>query len=87
LKSAVDRLEERIENMTVIQAQGKSFIIRGGGNWGGRPGDIELMGREQLCTTSEDTVSEPEMKNIYSVIYLERVHGVTNILIHTHFKL
>ena len=30
LKSAVDRLEERIENMTVIQAQGKSFIIRGG---------------------------------------------------------
>ena len=35
LKSAVDRLEERIENMTVIQAQGKSFIIRGvGGNWG-----------------------------------------------------
>jgi hypothetical protein len=30
LKSAVDRLEERMENMTVIQAQGKSFIIRGG---------------------------------------------------------
>ena len=59
LKSAVDRLEKRIENMTVIQAQGKSFIIRGGGNWGGRPGDSELMGREQLCTTSEDTVSEP----------------------------
>ena len=28
LKSAVDRLEERIENMTVIQAQGKAFIIR-----------------------------------------------------------
>jgi PHP family Zn ribbon phosphoesterase len=35
LKSAVDRLEERIENMTVIQTQGKVFIIRGGGdNWG-----------------------------------------------------
>ena len=30
LKSAVDRLEERIENMTVIQTQGKSCIIRGG---------------------------------------------------------
>jgi uncharacterized protein YaaN involved in tellurite resistance len=30
LKSAVDRLEERIENMTVIQTQGKVFIIRGG---------------------------------------------------------
>jgi hypothetical protein len=30
LKSAVDRLEERIENMTVIQAQGKAFIIREG---------------------------------------------------------
>jgi hypothetical protein len=30
LKSAVDRLEERMENLTVIQAQGKSFIIRGG---------------------------------------------------------
>ena len=28
LKSAVDRLEERIENMTDIQAQGKTFIIR-----------------------------------------------------------
>ena len=30
LKSAVDRLEERIENMTVIQTRGKEFIIRGG---------------------------------------------------------
>jgi hypothetical protein len=30
LKSAVDRLEERNENMTVIQTQGKAFIIRGG---------------------------------------------------------
>jgi len=30
LKSAVDRLEERIENITVIQTQGKDFIIRGG---------------------------------------------------------
>ena len=30
LKSAVDRLVERIENMTVIQKQGKVFIIRGG---------------------------------------------------------
>ena len=30
LKSAVDRLEERIKNMTVIQTQGKVFIIRGG---------------------------------------------------------
>jgi len=30
LKSAVGRLEERIENMTVIQTQGKDFIIRGG---------------------------------------------------------
>ena len=30
LKSAVDRLEERIENMTVIQTQGKVFIIRRG---------------------------------------------------------
>ena len=30
LKSAVDRLEERIESMTVIQAQGKAFIIREG---------------------------------------------------------
>ena len=30
LKSAVDRLEERIENMTVIQAQGKAVIIREG---------------------------------------------------------
>jgi hypothetical protein len=30
LKSAVDHLEEQIENMTVIQTQGKSFIIRGG---------------------------------------------------------
>ena len=30
LKSAVDRLEERIENMTVIQTQGKVFIIRVG---------------------------------------------------------
>jgi hypothetical protein len=30
LNSAVDRLEERIENMTVIQAQGKAFIIREG---------------------------------------------------------
>ena len=30
LKSAVDRLEERIENMTVIQTQGKVFIIREG---------------------------------------------------------
>jgi hypothetical protein len=29
LKSAVDRLEERIENMTVIQTRGKSFIIKG----------------------------------------------------------
>ena len=28
LKSAVDRLEERIENISVIQAQGKAFIIR-----------------------------------------------------------
>ena len=28
LKSAVDRLEERIENMTVIQTRGKSFIIK-----------------------------------------------------------
>ena len=27
LKYAVDRLEERIENMTVIQTQGKVFII------------------------------------------------------------
>ena len=54
---------------------------------GGRPGDNELMGRELLYTTSEDTVSEPEMKSIYSVIYLEHVHGVTMILIRTHFKL
>ena len=30
LKYAVDRLEERIENMTVIQAQGKAVIIREG---------------------------------------------------------
>ena len=30
LKSAVDRLEERIKNITVIQTQGKVFIIRGG---------------------------------------------------------
>ena len=30
LKSAVHRLEERIENMTVIQTQSKVFIIRGG---------------------------------------------------------
>ena len=30
LKSAVDRLEEQIKNMTVIQTQGKVFIIRGG---------------------------------------------------------
>jgi hypothetical protein len=30
LKYAVDRLEERIENMTVIQTQGNIFIIRGG---------------------------------------------------------
>jgi hypothetical protein len=30
LKSAVDRLEERIENMTVIQTQGKAVIIREG---------------------------------------------------------
>ena len=30
LKYAVDRLEKRIENMTVIQTQGKIFIIRGG---------------------------------------------------------
>ena len=30
LKSAVDRLEERSKNMTVIQTQGKVFIIRGG---------------------------------------------------------
>ena len=29
LKSVVDHLEERIENMTVIQTQGKDFIIRG----------------------------------------------------------
>ena len=27
LKSAVDRLEERIENMTVIQTQGKVFFL------------------------------------------------------------
>ena len=35
LKSALDRLEERIENMTVIKTQGKVFIIRGGetNNW------------------------------------------------------
>ena len=35
LKSAVDHLEEWIENMTVIQTQGKSFIIRGGETTGG----------------------------------------------------
>ena len=34
LKSAVDRLEERIENMNVIQTQGKVFLIRGGGQFG-----------------------------------------------------
>jgi hypothetical protein len=35
LKYALDRLEERIENMTVIKTQGKVFIIRGGetNNW------------------------------------------------------
>ena len=30
MKSAVNRLEERMENMTVIQTQGNAFIIRGG---------------------------------------------------------
>ena len=65
LKSAVDRLEERIENMTVIQTQGKAFIIRGGRQLG-RPCDTELMGREPLCTTSEDITPEPETECIYS---------------------
>jgi hypothetical protein len=69
LKSAVDRLEERIENMTVIQTQGKVFIIRGGRQLG-RPCDTELMGREPLCTTSEDINPEPEMECIYSVFLL-----------------
>ena len=43
LKSAVDRLEERIENMTVIQAQGKVFIIREGEIILRRLGDADLM--------------------------------------------
>ena len=30
LKSAFERLEERIENMTVILTKGKAFKIRGG---------------------------------------------------------
>ena len=64
LKSAVDRLEERIENMTVIQTQGKVFIIRKGKQLE-RPGDTELMGREPLYTTSEDRVPEPDMESIY----------------------
>jgi hypothetical protein len=81
LKSAADRLEERIENMTVIQTQGKVFIIRGGGQLG-RPGDTELMGREPLCTTSEYIDTAAEMECIYSVIYSDRVHGVTMILIY-----
>lgn len=29
LKSAVDRLEERIENLTAIQTKGKAIIMRG----------------------------------------------------------
>ena len=37
LKSAVDRLEERIENMTVIQTQGNAFLIIRGQL--GRPGN------------------------------------------------
>ena len=37
LKSAVDRLEERIENMTVIQTQGNVFLIIRGQL--GRPGN------------------------------------------------
>ena len=85
LKSAVYRLEERIENMIVIQTQGKVFIIRGGRQLG-RPCDTELMGREPLCTTSEDINLEPEMECIYSVFYWERVHGVTIILIYSYFK-
>jgi uncharacterized protein YaaN involved in tellurite resistance len=43
LKSALDRLEERIENMTVIQTQGKVYMNRGGKQLE-RPGDTELMG-------------------------------------------
>jgi hypothetical protein len=60
LKSAVFRLEERIENMTVIQAQGKVFIIRGGETILRRLGDTDLMRREPLYTTSEGIVPEPE---------------------------
>ena len=51
-----------------------------------RPGDTELMGREQLYTTSEDRVPEADMENIYSVVNLESEHGVTLILIHSYFK-
>jgi hypothetical protein len=85
LKSAVDRLEERIENMTAIQTQGKIFIIRGGRQLG-RPCDTELMGREPLCTSSEVINTEPEMECIYSVFYSERVYGVTMILMYSYFK-
>ena len=51
-----------------------------------RPGDTELMGREQLYTTSEDRVLEPDMESKYSVVNLESEHGVTMILIHSYFK-
>jgi hypothetical protein len=51
-----------------------------------RPGDTELMGREQLYITSEDRVPEPYMESIYSVVNLESEHGVTMILIHSYFK-
>jgi len=85
LKSAVDRLEERIENMTVIQTQGKVLIIRRGRQLG-KPGDTELMGRGLLCTTSEDIDPDPEIECIYSVFNSERMHGVTMTLIHTYFR-
>jgi hypothetical protein len=55
LKSDVDRLEERMENMTAIQTQGKIFIIRGGRQLG-RPCDTELIRTNPIYNWKASTI-------------------------------
>jgi hypothetical protein len=74
-----------MENMTVIQAQGKSFIIRGGEMIDGTRWQGVSRARAIVCYIGRYS-TEQEIESIYSVINLEHVHGVTMILIHSYCK-